>query len=102
MSGACGSPSFYCGSGGLECLAVPTCQAGEIQVTKCGSGATCTVRTECGTSIICQKQISNCDAYPACDQGDVETNDLAECNQANVDCYSRTMCGSTITCINVK
>lgn len=102
VSGSCGSASFYCGSGGAQCLALPTCEAGEIEVTKCGSGATCTVRTLCGTSIVCQEQVSNCEAYPSCDSGDIETKDAAECNQPNVDCYSRTTCGYTITCIDVK
>ena len=102
VSPRCGGSSYYCGTATAECLAYPSCQSDEIEVTKCSSGATCTVRTECGTSIICQRRVSDCDAYPSCDPGDIETTDVSVCKQTNVDCYSRTMCGSTVTCINVK
>lgn len=102
VSPRCGGSAYYCGTAASHCNAVPTCQPGEVEVPTCNSGAKCTVRTECGRSIICQKQLSNCDAYPTCDPGDIETKDLDECNQPKVDCYSRTVCGSTITCINVN
>lgn len=101
VSSSCGGSSYYCGSAPAQCRAIPTCQADEIEVATCSRGASCTVRSMCGTSILCQ-EIASCDAYPSCDPGDLETKDLAECKEANVDCYQRTVCGSTITCMNVK
>lgn len=100
VQGTCGGASFYCGSSEVQCLAVPTCDAGDVKVTTCPAGVTCYKRTECGTTITCRDGDANCKAIPVCDVGDIQVTDVGQCN--NADCYSRTACGTTIWCENIK
>lgn len=99
---ACSATSFYCGSGGVQCGAVPSCDSDDLEVTSCGSGADCYTRTVCGATIICQRPYDDCKALPKCDAGDPEVFDLDDCKLARSDCYSRTTCGLTIWCNNVN
>jgi hypothetical protein len=98
----CGSSSFYCGSGGGQCGATPSCDADDLEVVSCGSGADCYTRTLCGTTITCQRPYENCKALPTCDAGDPRVTDLDDCKLATSDCYTRTICGTTIWCNNVN
>lgn len=96
----CGASSFYCGSSKAQCLAIPTCDGGDKQVTTCPAGATCYQRSACGTTITCAEPEVNCAAVPACDAGDVQVTDVGQCNK--VSCYSRTVCGTTIWCTDLS
>jgi hypothetical protein len=85
------------GTGGQACcLAIPTCAEGEEEVdqSRCLGGAPCREVSLCCSTVWCLPT-SQCQAIPVCDDGDEEIE--GEC-PASSSCYSRTVCGTTITC----
>ena len=83
------------------CLDARECAAGETlydTVTECTSAGEdrCRLVTpRCGgSSWYCGQGIANCGAYPSCDDGDAQ---VISCSSGD-DCYTRTVCGTTITC----
>jgi hypothetical protein len=80
------------------CNAIPTCDAGETQVSgpgSCPEGSTCREVSLCCDTIWCAAATQQCNAYPSCDDGDEEVSGTCP---ASASCYTRTLCGSTITC----
>lgn len=94
--------TIWCAGPTERCLAEPTCDAGDRQVTSCASGETCYTRTTCGSTILCARPKDACKALPTCDPGDVEVTKIDTCEEEGVSCYSRTTCGVTIWCADVK
>lgn len=93
--------TIWCARLPAQCTAVPTCDAGDKQVTQCsdGVGVSCYNRSMCGSTILCMHQ-EQCKALPTCDAGDTPYATYATCQQSGKACYSRTTCGTTIWCAN--
>lgn len=53
---------------------------------------------EPGTSEPGEEPIAQCEAFPACDEGDEQVGGESGCRQDDATCYSRSMCGTTIWC----
>jgi hypothetical protein len=96
----CGT-TLYCGSSQAQCRAIPTCDAGDDEVSSCSAGDRCYARTTCGQTITCRRSGVTCDAIPVCDPGDEQVWGTDTCSAPSVECYSRTMCGTTIWCVNI-
>ena len=64
----------------------------------CPPATTCESITLCCTTIQCSTPIAQCNAFPTCDPNDTQV-DGGECPQ-DVGCYTRSLCGSTILCID--
>jgi hypothetical protein len=78
-----------CGPDETTYATVTACtSAGMDRCRRVQSNCTGSVAFYCGSSDV------TCDAYPECDAGDLE---VASCGSGG-DCYSRTACGTTITC----
>jgi hypothetical protein len=85
------------GGGQVCCLAAAVCGPGEKQIDgpdACPIGGDCYSNTVCCSTIWCLRESAQCNAYPACDDGDEE---VAVC-PTNGACYERTLCGSTLLC----
>lgn len=85
-----------------NCLAFPTCPAGEVQVPGpdyCTPGEPCRPVALCGYQIWCTVPPSQCDAYPSCDPGD--TTLTSPC-PPEYSCYERSLCGSTVWCVKAE
>lgn len=79
-----------------ECLALPACDADEIEVEACADGDTSCHEVEaCGNTIFCQ-EAAQCDAVPTCGAGQIE---VAEC-PADATCTPVSLCGMTILCMD--
>lgn len=72
----------------VDCPAIAIeCEEGEFAIDSDGDG--------CVDSC---EPISNCEAYPVCDEGHTEVSDSSGCLQDDAVCYERSMCGYTIWC----
>lgn len=98
---SCGS-AVWCARRVDQCLALPTCDAGDEEVSTCPAGGSCYSATTCGTTITCKRKPAACTAVPTCDPGDREVEAIDTCKKANVSCYSKTTCGVTIWCIDLQ
>jgi hypothetical protein len=90
------------GSGGsmICCTAEPVCGLNEQQISgpaACPPGAMCHAVSACCSTIWCATEVSQCDAYPTCDEGDTTLDGPCP---PNVACYTRSLCGSTVSCID--
>lgn len=93
--------TIWCTRLTAQCTAMPTCDAGDKQVTQCSdaTGVTCYNRSMCGSTILCMHQ-EQCKALPTCDAGDQPYGTYSSCQQSGSPCYSRTVCATTIWCAN--
>lgn len=64
----------------------------------CPPATSCENITLCCTTIQCSTPDAQCNAFPTCDAGDTRV-DVGECPE-DVGCYTRTLCGNTILCID--
>ena len=89
------------GTGGTTCCtAAPTCGPNEMEIpdiSACPPGSMCHSVSVCCSTIWCATEPAQCDAFPACDEGDTVLE--GACPPDVRGCYSRSLCGTTIWCL---
>ena len=81
------------------CCNLLACPSGHTLVLNgtCPAGSECYVYQSCCQQVTCARPVVTCDAIPVCDAGDRQIS--GEC-PPSVQCYSRTLCGTTINCVS--
>lgn len=77
-----------------NCLAYPSCDSGDLEVSECPADTTCYEASICGSTILCAEGLDQCEAYPTCEPGDEEVEVCPD----DATCYEAEACGTVITC----
>ena len=94
----CGQ-TIWC-SGTTYCAGIPYCPVGYVQVASCLSQGTgdCVKETVCGSTILCRRDLSQCDGLPSCNPGETQVASSSQCLQDDAVCYQASACGVSIWC----
>jgi|GEM_PF-3212756 len=89
--------TIWC-AGTAVCAGAPSCPLGYVEAPGGCTTKDCVQSTVCGSTIMCQRDLSQCDGYPSCNPGDTQVPSPSQCLQDDATCYQRYVCGTTIWC----
>jgi hypothetical protein len=93
----------------VRLIAFTFAAAAPLALAACGPAVCPAIAIDCAEGFVpadsdgdgcddsCEPDV-NCEAYPSCNEGDMEVGSSTECLQDDAVCYERELCGTTIWC----